>query len=152
MKRENNLERKYFMGKYFFTILVVGILGWTGILPLQAQEKDYPNRQIEFIIPYDPGGSVDIWSRVFAEAVKDILKVPVVSINKPGAGGAVGSAYVASAKPDGYTLGAGSFGAMVISPIVEPKLPYKRSDLTLVCQTLTFPVGLFVKTDAPWKN
>jgi tripartite-type tricarboxylate transporter receptor subunit TctC len=152
MEKGKISEGKFFVLKHFWAILVAGIILCAGVSPLQAQEKEYPNRQIEFIIPYDPGGSVDIWSRVFAEAVKDILKVPVVSINKPGAGGAVGSAYVASAKPDGYTLGAGSYGAMVISPIVEPKLPYKRSDLTLICQTLTFPVGLFVKADAPWKN
>ncbi len=152
MKRRNHLERTFWVEKSFIAILITAGLLWAGVLFLQAQEKEYPSRQIEFVIPYDPGGSVDIWSRVFAEAVKDILKVPVVPVNKPGAGGAIGTAYVGSAKPDGYTLGAGSFGALVISPMVEPKLPYKRSELTLVCQTLTFPVGLFVKADAPWKN
>jgi tripartite-type tricarboxylate transporter receptor subunit TctC len=118
----------------------------------QAQEKAFPSRQIEFVIPYDPGGSVDIMSRIFVESIKEILKVPVVPVNKPGAGGSIGTVYVQNAKPDGYTIGAGSFGALVISPIVEPKLPYKRSDLTMVCKAINFPIGIFVNADAPWKT
>jgi tripartite-type tricarboxylate transporter receptor subunit TctC len=86
------------------------------------------------------------------EAIKSVLKVPVVPTNKPGAGGSMGTAYIANAKPDGYTIGAASFGSLLISPIVEPKLPYKRTDLTVVCKTVNFPIGIFVKADAPWKT
>ncbi len=118
----------------------------------QAEEKAYPYRQIDFIIPYDPGGSIDIMSRIFVEAIKDTLKVPVVPMNKPGAGGSIGTTYISNARPDGYTIGAGSFGSLVISPIVEPKLPYKRQELTLVAKTINFPIGIFVLPDAPWKN
>lgn len=132
-------------------VVIAGLIGIGAVLA-EAQEKGYPNRQIEFVIPYDPGGSIDIMSRIFVESVKEVLKVPVLPVNKPGAGGAIGTVYVANAKPDGYTIGAGSFGSLVISPIVEPKLPYKRSDLTLVCKTINFPIGIFVKDDAPWKT
>ncbi len=117
-----------------------------------AEEKGYPSRQVEFVIPYDPGGSIDMESRIYVEAIKNILKVPVVPTNKPGAGGSIGTTYITNAKPDGYTIGAASFGSLVISPIVEPKLPYKRSELTVVCKTVNFPIGLFVRADAPWKT
>ncbi len=140
------------MIKKGMTVLVIAGLVGFGAVFVQAQEKTYPSRQIEFVIPYDPGGSIDIMARLFAESVKDALKVPVVPENKPGAGGAIGTSFVVNAKPDGYTIGAASFGALVISPVVEPKLPYKRSDLTLICKTVNFPIGIFVKPDAPWKT
>ena len=140
------------MTKRILCIIVIGCCLAFGALAGQAEDKGYPNRQIDFVIPYDPGGSVDIQSRVYIEAIKSILKVTVVPVNKPGAGGSIGLANIANAKPDGYTIGAGSFGAMVISPIVEPKLPYKRSELTLIAKTVNFPIGIFVKPDAPWKT
>lgn len=140
------------MTKKILRTLAVGCCLVLAAVSGQAEDKGYPNRQIDFIIPYDPGGSIDIMSRIFVEAIKSTLKVTVVPVNKPGAGGAIGLNFLANAKPDGYTIGAGSFGAMVISPIVEPKLPYKRSDLTLVAKTINFPIGIFVKPDAPWKN
>ncbi len=140
------------MAKKILSMIMIG-----GCLALfaasgQAEEKGFPERQIDFIIPYDPGGSIDIQSRIYIEALKEILKVNIVPVNKPGAGGALGMSAVKNAKPDGYTIGAGSFGAMVISPILEPKLPYKRADLTLVGKTVNFPLGIFVLPNAPWKN
>jgi tripartite-type tricarboxylate transporter receptor subunit TctC len=140
------MNRKMWCG-----IVIVGSLTLSAGLG-QAQEKGYPNRQVEFVIPYDPGGSIDMQSRIYIEAIKDILKVPVVPTNKPGAGGSIGTASIANAKPDGYTIGAASFGSLVISPIVEPRLPYRRSELTVVCKTVNFPVGIFVRADAPWKT
>ncbi len=80
-------------------------------------------------------------SRIFVEAIKAPLNVPVVPVNKPGAGGSIGTMFVLNTKPDGYTVGACSLGSLLISPIVEPKLPYKRSDLTVVCKTINFPIG-----------
>lgn len=140
------------MTKKILSILVVGCCLAFSAVSGQAEDKGYPNRQIDFIIPYDPGGSIDIMSRVFVEAIKSTLKVTVVPVNKPGAGSSIGLTYIANAKPDGYTIGAGSIGGLVVSPIVEPKLPYKRSELTLVAKIINFPNGIFVKSDAPWKN
>jgi len=140
------------MTKKILSVLMVGCCLAFAAVSGQAEDKGYPNRQIDFIIPYDPGGSVDIMSRIFVEALKSSLKVTIVPVNKPGAGGSIGLTNIVNAKPDGYTIGAGSFGALVISPIVEPKLPYKRSELTVLAKTVNFPIGIFVKPDAPWKN
>lgn len=140
------------MGKKIWGIIIMGtILGMCAHLGY-AQEKAYPNRQIEVIIPYDPGGSIDMMARIYIGAVKDVLKVPMVAVNKPGAGGTIGTTYVANAKQDGYTIGASSIGPLIIVPNVETKLPYKWSEMTMVCKTMNFPVGIFVRADAPWKN
>ncbi len=140
------------MKRNILIILVVGGLLALAAAPGHPEESGYPNRQIEFIIPYEPGGSIDMMSRIFIEAIKDSLKVPVVPVNKPGAGGSIGLTYVANAKPDGYTLGFSSIGALVVTPVFEPRLPYKRSDLTMICKTISILHGLFVKADAPWQN
>lgn len=69
----------------------------------QAQEV-YPSRAINMIVPFPPGGVADITGRPTAAAMEKVLKQPVSVANRPGAGGAVGNAAVANAKPDGYTL------------------------------------------------
>lgn len=138
--------------KKIVALLVIGLAAGMLSLPGQAADKGYPSRSIEFVITYEPGGNTDILSRIYIEELKDILKVPVIPVNKPGAGGAIGTTYIMNAKPDGYTIGAVSAGAMVISPIVEARLPYKRSDLSIICQIVNFPFGIFVRADAPWKN
>jgi len=64
----------------------------------------YPSRPITMIVPFPPGGVADITGRPTAAAMEKLLKQPVVVANRPGAGGAVGNAAVANAKPDGYTI------------------------------------------------
>lgn len=71
--------------------------------PALAQDA-YPSRAITMIVPFPPGGVADITGRPTAAAMEKILKQPVVIANRPGAGGAVGNAAVANAKPDGYTI------------------------------------------------
>ena len=71
----------------------------------QAIAQDaFPNRAITMIVPFPPGGVADVTGRPTAAAMEKILKQPVVVTNRPGAGGAVGNAAVANAKPDGYTI------------------------------------------------
>jgi tripartite-type tricarboxylate transporter receptor subunit TctC len=69
-----------------------------------AAQEAYPSRAITMIVPFPPGGVADITGRPTAAAMEKILKQPVVVTNRPGAGGAVGNAAVANAKPDGYTI------------------------------------------------
>jgi tripartite-type tricarboxylate transporter receptor subunit TctC len=69
----------------------------------QAQEA-FPTRAITLIVPFPPGGVAEITGRPTAMAIEKILKQPMALVNRPGAGGAVGNAAVANAKPDGYTL------------------------------------------------
>jgi tripartite-type tricarboxylate transporter receptor subunit TctC len=73
------------------------------VFAAQAQET-FPSRAVTLIIPFPPGGVAEITGRPTAMALEKILKQPVALVNRPGAGGAVGNAAVANAKPDGYTL------------------------------------------------
>ena len=72
-------------------------------LPAAAQEA-YPSRSITMVVPFPPGGVADITGRPTAAAMEKVLRQPVTIANRPGAGGAVGNAVVAHAKPDGYTI------------------------------------------------
>ena len=96
---------------------------------------DYPSRPIRLISPFPPGGGVDTVARLLAPHLADILGQPIVVENKPGAEGAIGMAYAARAKPDGYTLILGNFGTFAVLPFLQ-KVPYDPiKDLVGVSQT-----------------
>ena len=79
-----------------------------GALPSRAQT--FPSEPITLIVAWPPGGGSDISMRLLADTLSKQIKVPVVVLNKPGAGGAIGHREIANAKPDGYTIGMFSFG------------------------------------------
>ena len=87
-----------------------------------AQEA-WPSRPITLVVTYPPGGGADLMARLVAPKMSEALGQPVVVENKPGAAGQIGAAFVAKAKPDGYTvmIDAASF---VINPGLHPQLPY----------------------------
>lgn len=74
------------------------------LLPTAHAQEKYPSKPVTLIVPFPPGGVADIVARAIAPALERKMGEPVVVINKPGAGGALGTGLVASAKPDGYTL------------------------------------------------
>ncbi|WP_062308503.1 Bug family tripartite tricarboxylate transporter substrate binding protein [Polynucleobacter sinensis] len=118
-------------------------------------EDPYPNRPITLIVPNPPGGSSDANARILADALTKILKQPVVVNFKPGVGGQIGNAFVANAKPDGYTLLMG-LSSIMVSPDAEraqgkPSL-YEVNQLTPIAMISNDPMVMLVKTDAPWKN
>ena len=87
----------------------------------------YPNKPIRLVVPFTPGGVTDTSGRVIAEFLGKRLGQQVVVENKPGASGNIGTAQVASAAPDGYTLVLGFDGTMVINPHVFAKVPFDTS-------------------------
>ncbi len=84
----------------------------------------YPTRAITLVVPFTAGGAVDMSGRLIAEPLSRSLGQPVVVDNRGGAGGAIGSAFVAKAPPDGYTLVVTSQSTHVVNPAMNPKLPY----------------------------
>ena len=102
----------------------VSLAAAAGLSPLARAEAPYPNKPITLVVPFTPGGSVDNSGRLMADRLGRLLGVPVIVDNKGGAGGALGSAFVAKAKPDGYTLIVTSQSTHVVNPAVNPKLPY----------------------------
>src|ERR1700751_5039446 len=80
--------------------------------PLQAQS--FPSEPITLIVAWPAGGGSDISMRLLADALSKQIKVPVVVLNKPGAGGGIGHREIVKAKPDGYTIGMFSSGGSAL--------------------------------------
>jgi tripartite-type tricarboxylate transporter receptor subunit TctC len=104
----------------FRLLILAGFL--VGIVPAFAQ--DFPNRPVHILVPWPPSGNVDITARTVAPALGDALGQQVVVDNRPGAGGTIGSAQVAKASPDGYTLLLGSTGTISSAPAVFKTINY----------------------------
>ena len=120
----------------------------------QAQSA-YPNRPVTMIVPFPPGGIADITGRPLAVAMAKTLGQNVVVENKAGAGGAVGHAYVAKAKPDGYTIMTALSSIVVIPEAdkVNGRPPtYQMSDFASIALISADPTILLVPADAPWKT
>lgn len=89
-----------------------------------ARASEFPARPIRLIVPWAPGGSVDISSRILGGPLSDILGQQIVVDNRPGGGGSIGANIVAKAAPDGYTLLAGSSGSVTANQAIYSHLPY----------------------------
>jgi tripartite-type tricarboxylate transporter receptor subunit TctC len=92
---------------------------------IDAGAQSYPSRPIRLIVANAPGGPTDFVARVLADPLSKALGVPIVVENRIGAGGVVGTDYVAKADPDGYTLMLSAPGPIVITPHLNSALPYK---------------------------
>jgi tripartite-type tricarboxylate transporter receptor subunit TctC len=107
-----------------FGTALAGIALAVSISSVPAQAQDFPTRPIRMVVPYAPGGNVDISARIVGPVLSELLGQPVVVDNRPGGGGNVGAALVAKAQPDGHTLLVGSSGPLTINPIVYKDMPY----------------------------
>ena len=106
--------------KYF---LIVTFL--SSCIPfLHAFADNYPVRPIKIIVPFPPGETGDLISRMIEQKISDRLGQPVIVENRPGAAGIIGADLIAKAEPDGYTIGVGQGGNLVTLPHTKKNLPY----------------------------
>lgn len=113
----------------------------------------WPDKPIRLVVPYPPGGMTDVFARPIAQRLGERLGQPVVIENKPGAGATVGSAQVARAAPDGYTLVLGTFGSHAVNDALMPKLPYNSlTDFAPVIPVAAVPSVLSVNGNSPIKS
>jgi tripartite-type tricarboxylate transporter receptor subunit TctC len=89
-----------------------------------VSQVDYPNKPISFIVPYAAGGGADSRSRQIGQQLSQLLKTPVIVENKAGAGGNIGTEFIAKAPPDGYTIGMGNFAPLAINKTLFKTLRY----------------------------
>lgn len=124
------------------------------LLPAIALAQDkWPTQPITFIVPYPPGGPTDVMARLLSVPLAAKLGVSVVVENKAGASGNIGTAQVARAKPDGYTILLAASGNMTINKVIFKDLAYDPiKDFAPITQISKFPLVLEVKADSKIKT
>ena len=139
-----------FMKKWSFILMISVPIMLCLLTGVAGAAEKYPARPINLIVGFAPGGASDLGSKVLADKMAEFLGQPLVSIYKPGGGGALAASFLAKAKPDGYNvLVMASF--MNLPPEIK-KLDYKLDDFILTGIYTRAPYFVAVKADARWKN
>ncbi|MCA3414747.1 MAG: tripartite tricarboxylate transporter substrate binding protein [Roseomonas sp.] len=124
--------------------LLVGMAALGLTRPALAQ-GGAAQRPITIVVPFAPGGSTDIVSRLLAERMTALLGQPVQVENRAGANTIIGAEFVARARPDGHTLLMAAGTTLTINPVIVPNLPYKLEDFAPVMLATTFPFGIITQ-------
>lgn len=117
-----------------------------------AQAPVYPSKLIQVVIAWSPGGIVDTVGRSFSRVLSNTFGQPVVVVNREGAAGTIGAAAVASASPDGYTLGFGPLTPITNAPHMMKSVTYGVGSFEYICQVFENGFGIAVSQDSPFKN
>ena len=128
------------------------LCGALAALPAASQAQ-YPDRPITIIVPYPAGGVTDLTARALADGLSRHLPQPAVVVNRPGAGATIGGNAVATAAPDGYTLG--FFPLAAAAPEVfrfAYSAPYTSNDLKAVASVAATAMSFAVKADSPLQS
>src|SRR5258706_14359306 len=122
----------------------------SAIAQSQPAFPSYPSRPIRFVVPFPPGGGVDIVARALGEKLSPRLGQPIVIENKPGAGTTIGTDAVAKSTPDGYTLLVSGIGSQAIVHLMHAKLSFDiRRDLAPVSRVGYGTIALVVPQASP---
>jgi len=117
-----------------------------------SQIRDYPNREIEIVVPNPPGGSVDLGSRILGETLSKDLGVPIVVSNKSAGSGAAGAEYVLNAKPDGYKLLAAPHPLLIALPETMPEVSFRWNSFVPIIQFAHQPYTFISRVDSPFNT
>jgi tripartite-type tricarboxylate transporter receptor subunit TctC len=132
------------------TLLCIAALGTCAV---SANAQSYPSRPITVVVPFPAGGPSDVVARIVTEQMGRLLGQSLIIENIGGAGGTLGSAHVAAAKPDGYTLLAGSMGSHVSAPVLTPNVKYDSArDFEPIGFTAHAPAVIVARKDFPAKD
>jgi tripartite-type tricarboxylate transporter receptor subunit TctC len=149
MKHQSQINRRA------VCIALGGLLATTLPFSVAQSQEAWPTRPISMVIPFPPGGVADTVGRPVAEALGRILGQSVVVENKAGAGGGIGMAQVAKAKPDGYTL-LMALSSVTILPeadkVLERAPMYRLDQLVPIARFTADPTVLVVRAESPWKT
>ena len=134
----------------FFAAVLLAL----GTQAAMAQDA-FPSHAVTMIVPFPPGGVADTTGRPTAAAMEKVLKQPIAVTNRPGAGGAVGNAAVANAKPDGYTILMALSSISVIpaaDQLFDRKPAYALSQFAPIALISADPTFLTVRAESSWKT
>jgi tripartite-type tricarboxylate transporter receptor subunit TctC len=120
---------------------------------LPALAQTWPAKPVKIVVPYPPGGPVDVSARLLAPKLQELLGQPFLVENKPGAGGNIGADFVAKSAPDGYTLGMGAVATHAINPALMPNVPYDPiRDFRHLALVVQVPNVLVVNPELPARS
>ena len=134
--------------------LLAGALGSAALIGTGGvKAQAYPSKLITIVMPYAAGGSTDVIARAIADRLRTLLGVPIIVENKPGGGGAIGSASVARAEPNGYTLLLTPSGAIAIAPLSMKPPPFDAvKDFTPVAALHKYQLFLYARSDGGYRS
>ena len=116
-------------------------------------QSGYPARPVRMVVPFPPGGPTDVMGRTAAKAMGERLGQQFVVENKAGAGGNIGTDFVAKAVPDGYTIGLAAISSLAIAPHLYASLPFNvEKDLLPISLVGTTPCALVIHPGAPFSD
>lgn len=125
-------------------------LAATLLLAPAAWAQGWPSRPVAIVVPYPPGGPVDVSARLLAPKLQEALGQPFVVENRPGAGGNIGAAHVAKSAPDGHTLLMGAIATHAINPALYRSMPYDAlRDFRHVALVVQVPNVLVLNNEVP---
>ena len=123
------------------------------IIAASAQAQTYPNKTVQIVNPTQAGATTDVLARVLANGLASRLGQQFAIVNRPGAGGAIGTAAVARADADGYTLWFGAvYTLSVLTKLKETEAGYTANALVPVCQTVSNAMVIVVRQESPHKT
>ncbi len=118
-----------------------------------ASAQTFPEKPVRLIVPYAPGGNIDITARIIQPGLGEVLGQQVLVDNRAGAGGTIGSDLVAKAPADGYTILVGSSGTLTVAPSLYSKIPYHPvRDFAPVSFISSVPLVLLIHPSVPTKT
>jgi tripartite-type tricarboxylate transporter receptor subunit TctC len=134
-------------------VLGAAAAGVTATAALPALADTYPSKPIRLVVPFPPGGAVDLYARTVQSELQKRLGQAVVIDNRTGASGMIGADSVAKAPPDGYTLLVGNIAVFAMNSATFRKVPYDPvKDFTPILQTVMVPYVLVVSADLPARS
>ena len=148
--KDKKMKDKKMKDKKMLLVLLLLATVFIGIA--FSQIRDYPNRQIEIVVPNPPGGSVDLGSRILGEQLSKDLGVPIIVSNKSAGFGAAGAEYVLNTKPDGYTLLAAPHPLLIALPETMPEVTFRWTSFVPVVQFAHQPYTFIVRADSPFNT
>ena len=132
-----------------FGLLCVAV--W--LVPVAAySQADYPQKPVQVISPYAPGGSSDLHARIMADKLGELLGQPFIVLNKAGAGTGIGATFVATSKPDGYNIYSAAAGVFVYLHVLNPGFAYGLKDFAPIASTSRYPQIIVARRDIPVQN
>jgi tripartite-type tricarboxylate transporter receptor subunit TctC len=128
--------------------LFLASIASAALAPAASAQDAWPSRPVHLIVPYPPGGSTDVLTRILGERLRDIFNQSFVVENRAGAGGNIGMSTVASSAPDGYTMGSATIGHFAINQYLYAKMPFDaEKDLIPASLTWELPNVFVVASD-----